>query len=636
MATPATAFPLSKVALEGLLRLSNAAYNTLNQDWKIRDQLIDIDCAYQREGNMGQEHFSARTANRYGDKSRIQDVTVPIVMPQVEAGVTYLSRVFLSGNPIFGVVTNKAAADDVASQYDAIMEENSIRGGWVRQLNMFFRDGLKYNLCALEVNWDTKRVFSPITDPQFSATEGKPTEVIWQGNTITRRDMYNTFWDNRVPPAEVHIRGEYAGYIELVSRVELKQFIQDLDGVIKDNIKAALESGAGGSAANSYFIPQINPQAILEAADPRNRFDWAAWSTDTAKQRINYSNVYEKMVIYVRIIPSDFNMAVPGKNQPQIWKLIIINQSVIIFAERQTNAHNYLNILIGQPLEDGLNYQTKSYAANTVPLQEAASALLNASLNSKRRLQFDRLLYNPSLVRKEDINSSNPIARIPVKPSAYLKNLSDAVYAFPYNDNASQGMLQEMGLLVNFADKLQGINASQQGQFTKGNRTKHEYDDIMGNSDGRLQTLALFFEAQVFVPLKEMLKLNIMQYAPAGEIYSRETKSLIKIDPLALRTAAIEFKVSDGYLPSDKLISAETMQVALQVAGSSPQISAELDIVGLFLHYLKTQGSKDIEQFRRTPQQAAGVINQQTAAANGNAAAPVGAPQQTAPAPASK
>ena len=619
MTTPATPFPLSKGALEGLLKLATAAHMQISKDWQIRNQLVDIDCAYMREGNLGQEHFNARTANRYGDKSRIQDITVPIVMPQVETGVNYLSQVFLSGHPIFGVVTNKAAADNIAAQYDAIMEENSIRGGWIRQLNLFFRDGLKYNLHGLEVNWDSKKVYSPVTDTKFSTTAGKPIEVIWQGNTIKRLDMYNSFWDTRVPPAEVHIRGEYAGYIELVSRVELKQFIQDLDGVIKDSVKAALESGNGGSSTDSYFIPQLNPQAILESFDPRFRgFDWGAWSSDVAKQRINYSNVYEKMVMYVRIIPSDFDMKVPGRNQPQIWKLIIINQSVIIFAERQTNAHNYLNILIGQPLEDGLGYQTKSYASNAIPFQEASSAMLNASLNSKRRLQFDRLLYNPSLVRKEDINSSNPIARIPVKPSAYLKNLSDAVYPFPYNDSASQGMLQEMGVLINFADKMQGINAAKQGQFTKGNRTKHEYDDIMSNSDGRLQTLALFIEAQVFTPLKEMLKLNIMQYAPAGEIYSRETKALVTIDPLQLRTAAIEFKVSDGYLPSDKLINAEILQVALQVAGSSPQIAAELDIVGLFLHYLSTQGATDMEQFRRTPQAQAGVMNQTTAAANGN------------------
>lgn len=600
MVAPVATFPLSKKSLESLRLLSKQVYLSINRDWQIRNQLLEIDCAYMREDNLGDEQFLARTANRYGDKSKLQDITVPIVMPQVEAGVTYLSRVFLSGNPIFGVVTSKVEKDSVASMYDAIMEENGIRGGWVRQLNMFFRDGLKYNLQGLEVNWETKNVYSVTTDLKVSATEGKPTEVIWSGNTIKRLDMYNTIFDTRVAPAEVHTKGEFAGYIELYTRIAFKQYIQDLAGsAIKDNIKAALESGNGGTVAQSFFIPQINPQAILENSNPNSGFDWTAWATETARGRIRYSNMYELLTLYVRLIPSDFDMSVPGKNQPQIWKLIVVNQEVVILAERQTNAHNMLNIIIGQPLEDGLNYQTKSYAQNVVPMQNAASTLLNGSLNSKRRMQWDRLLYNPSLIRAEDINSTNPIARIPVKSSAYHKNLAEAVYAFPYNDNASVSALQEMGMIVQFADKAQGTNAAQQGQFTKGNRTKHEYDDISGNSEGRLHTIAQFIEAQTFVPVKEMLKLNIMQYAPSGEVYSRSMKEAIKVDPLRLRTEAVEFKVSDGMLPSDKLLSTEVMMAALQMIPASPTMSAEFDITGMFIHWMKGQGMQDVDQFRK-------------------------------------
>jgi len=410
--------------------------------------------------------------------------------------------------------------------------------------------------------------------------------------------MYNTFFDTRVAPADVSSKGEFAGYVEMHGRVAFKQFVQNLDGVMKENIKPALESSNPG---NSYYTPLINAQTNPPSHQDGN--NWASWVTEGARTRINYSDSYEVMTIYVRLLPSDFAIRVPGSNSAQIWKLVIVNKAVVILAERQTNAHNNLNIVIGQPLEDGLNYQTKSFAQNAIPLQDAASAMLNASLNSKRRMQFDRLLYNPSLVSHEAINSANPIARIPVRNSAYNSKLSDAVYPFPYNDSASQGMLQEMGLLVNFADKLQGINASNLGQFTKGNRTLSEYEDVRGNSDGRFQTMALFIEAQVFVPVKEMLKLNILQYATDGEIFSREQKKLVTIDTLTLRKQAVEFKVSDGFLPASKLISTEIMQVAMQVIGSSPQLQQEIDLVGLFIHFLKSQGAKELDQFRRVPMQ---------------------------------
>lgn len=605
MVAPVASFPLRKESMAGIVKYAGSAYMMLNKDWQIRAQLLNIDCAYMRENNLGEEHFAARTANRYGDKSRIQDITVPIVMPQVETAVTYLSSVFLTGNPIFGVVTENAANDNTAAMYDAIMEENGIKGGWIRQFNMFFRDGLKYNLHALEVNWDEQTTYDIVTDLGFSASQGKPKEVIWAGNTVKRLDMYNTIFDTRVAPAELHTKGEFAGYIELDSRIALKQRIQDMKGVIKDNIKLALESGNGGAVSDSFYIPQINPNAILESLDPKNSFNWSSWASGIAQNRIEYSNMYEVFTLYARIIPSDFNMSVPARNQPQIWKFVIVNNSVLLLAERQTNAHNYLNILMGQPLEDGLNFQTKSFADNVVPMQDASSALLNSSLASKRRMQWDRLLYNPSLIRSEDINSKNPIARIPVRPAAYSRNLAEAVYPFPYNDNSSNSVLQEMGLIKQFADQLQGINPAQQGQFTKGNRTREEFAGIMDNSNGRLQTLAIFIEAQVMVPLKEMLKLNIMQYAATGEIYSRANKKSVAIDPLALRESAVEFKISDGLLPSAKLVDAPTMQIALQAFMANPQFAAQFDIVGMFMHFLKTQGMQDIDQFRlQSPQQA--------------------------------
>jgi hypothetical protein len=175
------------------------------------------------------------------------------------------------------------------------------------------------------------------------------------------------------------------------------------------------------------------------------------------------------------------------------------------------------------------------------------------------------------------------------------------------------------------ADKMQGINQAQQGQFVKGNKNTDEFNTTMGNANGRFQTMASFTEAQVFVPLKEMMKLNIMQYAPAGEIYSREQQAVVKVDPLELRTAALEFSVSDGFLPSDKIMNAELMGMAFQVAGSSPQIAAQMDVVGLFFHWLKAKGAKDVDQFRLQSQPDAAAqqqaVDQQNMAAEAQAKA---------------
>lgn len=604
MASPNTSYQVNSAQAAGLVKFCQTATTHARADWQIQQLLLETDFSYMRENNIGTEHLRARAANAYGDKSRIQDVTIPIVMPQVEAGVGYLHNVFLSGYPIFGVVSDPKNIDE-ALQMDTLMAEHGIRGGWVRQFNLFFRDALKYNIAALEVDWCEETVYKAETDVLSAngETKARPTEVTWSGNRIRRLDPYNTFWDMRVSPAEVHQHGEFAGKIELMSRIRFKQFIQDLPNKIISNVKTAMES-SGNAGTENYYIPQLNPTAFMQRnGKSSGSFDWEAWARDDIEQKIKYKNMYEVTTLYARIIPQDFGMAVPSRNMPQIWKLIIVNNSTLIYAERQTNAHNYLPILVAQPLEDGLGYQTKSFAQNVAPLQNIGSAIINASMHSRRRAVYDRIAYDPSRVNSEDINSSNPIARIPMRPAAYGKPIGEAFYQFPFRDDQTAGAMQELQMISSFAEMTNGVNKAQQGQFVKGNKTRHEYQDVMSHSNDRFMTIAQFLESQVFTPIKEILKLNILQYAPAQDVYNRETKATVTVNPLDLRKKSLEFKVADGLLPIDKLIDADTFQVVLQVAGASPQIQQDFDIVGFMLYYFKTQGAKNLEDFRFTDEQ---------------------------------
>jgi len=69
-------------------------------------------------------------------------------------------------------------------------------------------------------------------------------------------DMYNTIFDPRVAPCDIYRKGEFAGYIELQSRVELKRYINSLFGKVSVvTAEKAFESGgetAGMTSASSY------------------------------------------------------------------------------------------------------------------------------------------------------------------------------------------------------------------------------------------------------------------------------------------------------------------------------------------------------------------------------------------------
>lgn len=592
-----------KKAQEGIVEYCKSAYSSLNSQWDLRSKLRTMDLAYMREQDTSQEQTRARAANAYGDKTKFQNITVPVILPQVEAAVTYQSSVFLTGHPLFAVVANPQYIDE-ALQMETIIEEQSIRGAWVAEFIKFFRDGFKYNISAVEVKWDAVVTAALDTDIGFSATQAKPKEVIWEGNTVSRLDPYNLIFDTRVNPCDMHKKGEFAGYTELMSRIALKSFINSLPDKMVDNVVKAFESGLGSGGFESYYIPTLNPAAAIEK-QRYGSFNWSAWAgLADAQNKINYKDMYEVTTLYGRILPSDFGLRVPAANTPQVWKFIVVNGSTLIYAERQTNAHGYIPILFGQPLDDGLGYQTKSLAENALGFQDITSAMWNSVIAARRRAISDRGIYDPSRISSEHINNDNPAAKIPVRPSAYGKPVGESYYPIPFRDDQSGTLMQETEQVLRMADKVSGQNPARQGQFVKGNKTRDEFQTVMGNANGRDQLIAMHYEAQVFTPLKEILKLNILQYQGGTSLYNREIEQQIVIDPVQLRKAVVEFKVADGLVPADKLINADVLQTSMQMIASSPQLASSYNVGPLFSYLMKTQGAR-ITEFEKSPEQLA-------------------------------
>lgn len=106
--------------------------------------------------------------------------------------------------------------------------------------------------------------------------------------------------------------------------------------------------------------------------------------------------------------------------------------------------------------------------------------------------------------------------------------------------------MTEMQQIQQFAFSVTGQNQAKQGQFVKGNKTLHEYSDVMAHSNGNDQNIVLLYETQIFTPMKEMFKMNILQYQGGVSLFSREKSQVVKIDPLALRKAVLNFRISDG------------------------------------------------------------------------------------------
>jgi hypothetical protein len=570
-----------------------------------RQRFEQLDRAYYRENDFTSDNLRAKAAQEYGDTTKYRNITVPVVMPQVESAVTYQASVFCQGHPIFGVATPPEFID-AGIAMEAIIEDQQVRGGWVQELILFFRDCFKYERGAVFVGWERVNTAELTVNATESLTKVSSKNTIWEGNVIKRISPYNLILDPRVEPSEVYEKGEFAGWTEQMGRTRLKEFLSSLPWNM--NVKLALESQTEAiNALNSkFFLPQIN-NVLHSAANSLQELDWLSWAGDVASNSqtngIKYKNSYIVTRLYARVLPADFNLAIPQPNTPQIYCIILVND-VPVYADLETNAHNYLPILVGSPNKDGLLNQSKSLADNALPFQQVTTALVNSLIASRRRAISDKTLFDPSRVSEAHINSDNPIQNIPVRPAAYGKPLSEAVFPFPFRDDQAGLIMQQVQLFMGMANTTSGQNSARQGQFVKGNKTQSEFETVMSNANGRDQLTALLFESQVFTPIKHILKINILQFQGAAKIFSKMQSQLVDIDPTRLRKAVMEFKISDGLLPTDKLMDSDSFSVALQTIATSPAISGSYNIAPLFSYLIKQRGA-DISFAEKTPEQVA-------------------------------
>jgi hypothetical protein len=543
----------------------------------------------------------------------------PVVVSQVDSMVAYLADVFLSGSPLFPVVSTPRNKE-WAEQLETLIDDHATLGGYARQLLMFLRDGVKYNICAIEAEWTSISQYS-ISDDFLQMGKQKLNKAISKFTKLKRLDPYNTVWDRNVLPGDVSSEGDYAGYIEVLSRTKMKRLLNRLASEGKAfNVREALATKDGNAESISTYRVHPSVSNYVTPRKPLDSINWYEWMTGQKDQETNKTSNFEVFYMYARILPSELKLTGPEAKTPQIWKFTIVNNAIVVQAERIISAYDHLPILFGQPLEDGLGYQTQSIAEANIPFQTSATTLFNIRFNAARRAVSDRALYDPDLISSADVNAPVPAAKIPVRSNSLAtdKRISDAYYPIPFDPRGTEAAFQDGMTIVNFGKELSGLNNPMQGKFQKGNKSVQEWNDTMGGADARLRLPALCLEYQIFMPLKEMLKLNIFQYGENAKVVSQKSGEEISVDIEKLKTHVLSFRIADGYTPKSKLASTESIMQMMQILGSSPILQQRYGpmLPGMFAHFAQLVGVRGLEEYTPTQEMQTQNMAQQTAADN--------------------
>lgn len=631
---------LSTEAQKAVVEFISNLVTANKQDSGLQNKMDAIDVAYARYKEeaalRGTNGVDIRVANAgCGNAFDDDDITPPIVVSQVDSYVAYLADVFLSGTPLFPVVSNPSNKK-YAEQLETLLDDHAALGGYARQFLLFLRDGIKYNYSAIEASWDDVEQFTVTGD--FESGTGKKVDRSRQAFTrVKRLNPRNIIRDQSVDIGDISEHGDYAGYVELLSKMKLKRLLNKLT---KEN-KVYNADHAMGSPGSSSTAPlgnyRDNPLISKYVNNTTNGMNWDAWFGDSSTKgnRVkSYGSSFELITVYARIMPSDLAISAPQKNTPQIWKFRVINGATLISAERIISAYDFLPILFGQPMEDGMGLQTQSVGEGAMPIQAGASTLFNIRFAAARRAVSDRALYVSELISSADVNAKGPAPKIPVRLSILSnKSLDSAYKSIPFESRGLETVMQDAQTITAFGQQLSGINKPREGQFQKGNKSVTEWNDTMAGSDNRMRLPALVLEAQVFAPFKSIAVLNIFQYGQDAVLVSQRTGDVMKINIDELRKQVLAFRVADGYTPKSKLASTDAIGGIMQLISTSPILQQAYGAMlpAMVAHLAQLQGIKGMEEydpnFKQDGAMDSAPLQPQSSFADPTQQAPMQAPQ---------
>ena len=568
----------------------------------------------EKSSDRSIESLKGRVVNQAGDKSKIGNTELAVIKMQRETACAYLAGLFLSGYPIFAATSTKDK-EDVASQLTALTGRDQDQFDWTAALLRCHEDVLTYPVCGVAVEWSkikTNSVGSSISPTGKSV--GVAQVTAYAGNNIRRLDPANLLFDTSVPPAEVHKRGTFSGWVERLSYVEMRRMYNDLEDLytIKVNREAifktdASNKGVTSSAAtvrNLYRQPQVHQTRIQgTSATAAGETDWGMFFDGSNKSQRMTTNLvtghFEVVQLYVRIPLADYGYKQADAGT-HVCKCIWIN-GLLAYFEPQINSHGMFGVVLGQFQAGDVN--TTTFCEYLLDLQDLSTSLMQGAISSMRRAVGDRALYDPRRISGADITNPNPVAKLAVAMNTYNATFDNAYKQIPYDDRISSKMTEMMQLVLVLADRTTGQNQATQGNFVKGNKTREEFDTVMSNAQARMQLGALFLEQHFYSAIKQIVRANYLLYAEPSDITVQGAETVTKVDPAQLRKEAPNYKMASGLMPISKLAATDVLVTASQQMSLNPLLSIEYDTGAMLISAMKQMGLQGLEDYRRSPKQ---------------------------------
>lgn len=566
-----------------------------------RDKMWKVDLLYYcMDKELAEQRFTKEKIEELGlDKQMV--LSAPVIASQIGTAVAVLVDTFLSGYPLFGVLAPPDRMQQ-AEQVETLVAHYDRASGWKRHLRRFFRSVVKYGVAPVGL---VDRFVLDMT----SSVAGVQSHTGTRLPFICVPDGYNMLFDTRVAPADLAAKGDYVGYAEMLPMNALLSKL----AAVRNSGQLAADGLLNLDKLGEYTVPYVNwnMRPVVRDDGFASTRDWDAWYAQAAGTgrgnkitQTYYNNHCLLRRMFYRIAPADYGLHRYGGKVPQVFEVWYYNDKEIIYFQPLYLPQNLLPIGQVDLEEDDFGYDVRSETELFAPFQRGASSLLTASVLGAERAVDDRALYDPKYISLANLTRASGSGYIPVTQSLAMgKELGSIYRSIPFDASAAFSMPQLIRQVVDTAQLLKGRNMASQGLPTKGNRTLGEFGSVQQRSDIRQGEAAMALETTAMEYLKGLIQYWITSHATAATLLNERTKQTVEIDPQTIRELEYRFSLTTGYFSKPSMASAGVMEKFLNLFATQPELAQAFDFPKMLTYLMSLEGVKDLDQFRRAPQQ---------------------------------
>lgn len=566
------------------------------------DRLTSIDKAVAGWQKLSAE--DKRRARKKEETGTPQAITMnlPLAYVHLDDMMTFFAQTFSPNRGMF-YHTGKPDETGEATQIITIMNNNAIYAGYYREVLLGLYSILKYNTGGYEVYWSKE--LGPKLRLNQQGQDELTYDVRWQGNRLEAIDVYNFLPDPSVHPTKLHCDGEFAAKAMLKSYYWLQN--KASQGQLF-NCETALRNHNGVEQCVYYRSP---PREAMMEVDESGGTNWKAMLSEVPFAEFAG---FELVECTIRLNPTEFGL-VTGNRQAQqardryeTWKITILNDKYIVWAEQLNNIHGYLPFFLGLLNDDLMGTSQKSTAEILNPLQDFASFLMNTHIMATRKNIWGIIAYDPTAIDLTKIPVGEVSARIPVKPAAQGKDIRQFIWT--HNDNLeTRQTLQDLSGVMDLINQFFPTQALPSQIANIDRAVESQVAAVQHGANRRQQKAAKLLDESIFSKVRFAMYYNIIQYQPdSSEVTDFFTGKAIQIDLSALRNTDLPFIIGQGLKAIDRQMVATMMQQIIFALIQAPAAAQGIDMLALIDHWTSMiDVDIDMKQFRiQQPQEGEG------------------------------